>query len=250
MEKLSVVIPILIDTPARKRNLDCLLQYLDWRKLLPSVTVIEQHSGSRLCTDVPCRYLSVCYEDGLIHRIEMLNRAFKAFPASVLFLWDVDAVFLPEAVDLAVSKALYRKADMVLPFCGYVLDGSNADYKGGDLFTHVKCRAKPSMLNSVGFGAVMNREAWLEAGTENENMLSYGPDDWERWWRWKNLGMKVEMCPIKDSVCLHMSHPNSIYSRTANSMSDHNTAEYEKVKHMSKEVLQQYIKTWPWCNGD
>jgi hypothetical protein len=159
----------------------------------------------------------------------------------------VDAVFEPYAVELSINQVFYRKWDMILPYNGYVKNGLPEGYTKGNLWFHLKNTCKPFILNSTGFGAIMNRDAWLSAGTENENMISYGPDDWERWDRWKKLGLKIQLCPLPYADGMHMAHPDSIYSRTANSMTKHNEDEYEKIKGMTREQLQEYIKTWPWC---
>jgi GR25 family glycosyltransferase involved in LPS biosynthesis len=80
---------------------------------------------------------------------------------------------------------------------------------------------------------------------ENQYMISYGPEDYERYERFKKLGFKLAR--IKGPL-YHMDHHIGPDSSDKHSDFKNNEKEYLKVKSMSQEELKQYISTWHWAN--
>ena len=90
-----------------------------------------------------------------------------------------------------------------------------------------------------------NKKSFISAGMENENYISYGPEDWERPIRFQTLGFKIERL---DGNLYHINHWNGKNSSEDNPYYHHNNQEFEKIKKMNKQELQEYIKMWKWCD--
>lgn len=63
--------------------------------------------------------------------------------------------------------------------------------------------------NLKGGAMFVNKEAYLQAGMENENFYGWGDEDFERYERWKIMGYKI----YRSEGCMyHLSHPKNTNS--------------------------------------
>jgi hypothetical protein len=97
---------------------------------------------------------------------------------------------------------------------------------------------------SVGGAVFVNKESFIKAGMENENMISFGPEDCERNDRFTMLGLRIER--VKGYLH-HINHWIGPDSSKRNPFFIHNHREIDKVRLMSKEELRKYVNSWPWC---
>ena len=96
--------------------------------------------------------------------------------------------------------------------------------------------------HSVGGAFLVNRKVYLEAGGENECFYGWGPEDAERVKRMEVLGLPV--CRANGSL-FHLYHPrgkNSWYQNKE--IEKRNRLEFLKVCGMTREELQEYVRTW------
>jgi predicted glycosyltransferase involved in capsule biosynthesis len=89
----------------------------------------------------------------------------------------------------------------------------------------------------------MNKESFIKAGMENENFISWGPEDSERYNRYNILGLKVQR--IQGGI-YHMDHFVGENSSPTNKFFKHNEREFLKIATRSKAQLQEMINTWEW----
>ena len=245
LKDVTFTIPVFFDHPDRKKNMDlsiCLLQhYFD-----TNIILMENKS-------LGFGYMSayVQYErcdHGVFHRTRMLNDMAKLAKTKYIVNWDADVVLPPMQIFQAVEK-LRSGIDMVYPY-----DGTFARVPRVPYFKQLESGLDIGLLSAITFkgmyendkksfgGAVMwNLEAFLKAGGENENFISFGAEDYERYERAEKLGYKIERV---HGALFHIDHWVGVNSSTRNPYFNHNRVEFEKVKAMSKEELQEYIKSW------
>jgi hypothetical protein len=89
----------------------------------------------------------------------------------------------------------------------------------------------------------MNKDKFIKAGMENENFISWGPEDVERRDRLIKLGYRVAS---SDGKLFHLEHSRTFNSNTTNPLFSNNEQEYQKILNMSQDQLKQYIGTWQW----
>jgi hypothetical protein len=78
---------------------------------------------------------------------------------------------------------------------------------------------------------------------ENENMISWGPEDQERLSRVKKLNYNVGNI---EGYLYHMDHMITQNSFCSNPLFKNNEKEFEKVNKMTTEELKEYIKGFAW----
>jgi len=183
--------------------------------------------------------------DASMHRTKAINELVKISKFKVIVSIDVDVIVPPMQLAMAIEMILNDEADVVYPYGGNFIKLNRASWyarlaKSLDIGILPKF---PDTRMSVGGCVVFNRKKFIEAGMENENFISYGPEDKERFCRFMKLGLRVDR--VQGNL-YHMNHSIGKDSSAANPHYKKNCDEYQKVKNMSKEELQEYIKTWAW----
>jgi predicted glycosyltransferase involved in capsule biosynthesis len=100
---------------------------------------------------------------------------------------------------------------------------------------------------TLSFGGCIayNRESFFNAGGENENFISWSGEDWERVYRFKELGYKVERVA---GILYHLDHYIGSNSSTANPDYISSMNELKKVQKLKGAELKKYVSTWHWLN--
>ncbi len=73
--------------------------------------------------------------------------------------------------------------------------------------------------------------------------MSWGFEDNERINRLKKLGH--DFCRVP-GILIHLDHERSINSVPENPFYRGNMMEFNKINHMSRLDLENYVKTWSW----
>lgn len=193
--------------------------------------------------------------DPEFHRTRMLNlMAIDAFinrDTKILINWDCDIIIPPMQLLEAVKK-IRNGADMVYPYewsfariprdvwFDKIISSNDIGIIGDTQFSGMN-----GASDAVSFGGAVlfNLKSFFKGGGENENFISFGAEDVERYERFKKLGYKIERT---FGNLYHMNHYIGIDSSTKNPYFEKNKEEFEKVKSMSKEELLKYIETWDW----
>jgi hypothetical protein len=150
-------------------------------------------------------------------------------------------------VDIFISKrqydeAYYRIIDNSLDFCyPYTVWHWISDYVDQPIPD-----IGEELLSSLGGSVICRKSSFIDAGMENENCISWGCEDIERFGRWTTLGYKIGRI---DGNLFHAQHPRNMNSGIENPYYANNKAEAEKVNAMPRAELEQYIKTWSWVNS-
>ena len=82
---------------------------------------------------------------------------------------------------------------------------------------------------------IKDKESYLYSGMENIDFYGWGPEDYERYLRWKKLGLKMSRV---DGPLFHLSHERGSDSRMRSSIQAMSTNdEIRKLMNMTKEEL-------------
>jgi SAM-dependent methyltransferase len=245
LSDVTFTLPLSYDHNDRKQNLElsiCLLQ-----QTFDTNIIIMEHGGNKF------EYMKQWvrydrFEGKEFHRTKMLNDMALMSETSIVVNYDADNPLAPMQIIEAAQK-IRQGTDMVYPFDGrsarvprkyftvvekYLDMGVLQDqYKGMDKY------------NSVGHAIFFNKQSFIEGGMENEKMISWGPEDAERYERFKKLGFKIER--IKGAA-YHLDHYVGKDSSSVNPYYKANWEELEKERSMTEFELRNYVSTWEWAH--
>lgn len=249
LSDVTFTIPVFIDHRHRMENLNLSIEVLleDF-----DTQIIVGEQGSVRAGHVASharyhRFAAMKY----FHRTKILNDMAKMATTRMVVNWDCD-VFIPAAQIWLAADAIRNGADMVYPYDGRFARVPRTWYE--DLKKAIDVgifrdtqftgkHGKPVPTSSVGGAIMFDRAAFLVAGGENEYMVSFGPEDWERNFRFKALGYDVRR--IKG--CLyHLDHWCGPNSSTRNPFFKANHEELDRMRAMPEQVLIDYVMTWSW----
>jgi hypothetical protein len=239
---ITFVVPMSYDHPDRLENLELMMGLLN-ENFRAKFSFIEQ-GGRRLGSFTPWRF----FEGKYFHRTKMLNDAIRDVKTPFAANYDSD-VALPPAQILEAVEKLRNGSDIVYPYTGDFWHLTrNQSYENLKKHRDVGIFSSMSFRkteHSKGGAIFLNVKSFFKAGGENENFVSHGPEDQERWLRFTKLGLVVDF--VKGCI-LHMEHWRGKNSHSM--MHQHgqqNQNEYQKISAMNKEQLTEYIKTWEWA---
>lgn len=181
------------------------------------------------------------------HRTKMLNLMARRATTKIIANWDID-VFAPPLQIWLAAEMIRKGADMVYPYDGRFAHVPRLPFyrfadKKNSVFVFQPVKYKE--INSTGGAVFFNRESFFEAGGENENFVSWGQEDGERLIRFTRLGYAVKRVT---GILYHLEHYRGKNSSYRHQNAERNKEEYNRVSAMSKEDLQEYVKTWQTQN--
>jgi hypothetical protein len=245
----TFTIPVHYDHLDRRQNLDlsvCMLQ----RSFDTEIIIMEQGGTAFEYMAEWAKYCTI--DTDAFHRTRMLNEMAEMATTPIIVNWDCDVIIPPMQIWLA-AEALRNGADMVYPY-----DGRFARVPRNPWFNKIEQRLDIGIvinttfkgksgggmaISSVGGAVMFNKDSFIDGGMENENMVSYAPEDCERYDRFKLLGYKVER--IAGSL-YHIDHWCGPNSNSRNPLFKANHAELDKIRLMDKDQLREYVDTWGW----
>jgi hypothetical protein len=250
LSDVTFTIPISIESEDRQNNLTILLDYLS-KNFTTNVIVCECSQQMKVKNfwkpewSEFCKLLFVESKSPVFYKTKLLNIMALKSKTEIIVSYDSDVLLYPKAYEEAANKIRSKELDFCYPF--------NKPLK------HITKENLPKLKKDLNLKSIedvsfskhpgvppggcffMNLSKFKEAGMENENMISWGPEDQERLERVKILGYKVGSL---DNELYHMDHiitQNSFYT---NPFYEKNLQEFEKVKKMHKQELRNYVNMW------
>lgn len=250
LRDVTFTIPIFIDHAHRRQNVELSLCMLH-RDLETNVIVTEQGRQQMAHLGRHARYHHFG-DMRLFHRTRMLNEMAHMADTPFVVNWDAD-VFVPPLQLWLGAERLRAGEDMVYPFDGRFARVPRSPWfpalqRALDLgvFGDTKFTGKhghPLPTTSVGGAIMFNKRSFLMGGGENEYMVSFGPEDWERNHRFKAMGYAVTRV---DGSLYHLDHWVGPNSSGRNPHFKANHAELDRIRAMNGDQLDAYIQSWPW----
>ena len=253
LKDVTFTIPVKIDQPDRKRNLNLTTRYL--KKYFNTNIIIcemDNESKAKECIDssIDYKYVFMKTDSPWFHRTKMLNYMADLADTPIVVNYDADVLFNPESYVKAVEMIRNGYADVVYPFDGNFLDihpkqipDLNEKLDHAVISNHT-CRNLRPNGDSVGGAIFWSKEHFKLVGMENENFISWGFEDDDRYYRAQTLGLNVKRC---DGPLYHLHHGSSANSSTASHpFYKSNEQELRKIQSMDKNQLREYVNTWKW----
>ena len=220
---LTITIPVRIDSKERYRNLHIILEQL--LKLSGiKIILLEADLKSRVGY-LPDEIRKVFVEDSnlIFHRTKYINMLSMLVDTKYLGVWDTDVIVISDNIRQALNLLRKNKADMVYPYDGRFYNIPNntlneyIQNRNEEIFVKNKDMENSLLIkHSCGGAFIVNKQAYLDAGGENEKFTGWGPEDLERYKRWEILGCRI----IRLSGGIyHMRHPRKENSRYYNNES-------------------------------
>jgi predicted glycosyltransferase involved in capsule biosynthesis len=266
---ITFITHLRYDNPDRLKNLETVITYLSQNLVSLKFIFIEddkEHNKAFDSVNFLKGYTSFNFvkNDSTYYRTRALNIGIEMAKSDIVVSMDTDCIVPIDAIKSCV-KALREGVTAAWPYNGYFIDTS---HKLHDDFTrtsndynfllsgldgkydlplasnykdyHIRCTSSEYL--GVGGFVMFNRELFIKAGGYNEKFIGWGAEDMEIVDRLNILGHKTYRDTRQDSICFHLAHRNA--ERAENPFYQNNFNEWEKVKNMSKEDLEKYIKTW------
>lgn len=251
LKHVTFTIPVKFDTTERLDNCELSVKLLRSNFDTHIIVGEQGHFRFKHMGDI-VRYVEF-KELKDFHRTKMLNDMAGMASTNIVVNWDCDVMIPPLSIIQAAYKLQMKEADMVYPYDGRfarvprhkwlrtIQASGDVGFYGNTQFNGMG-EHDPA---SVGGALMVNMEAFVKAGMENEKMISYGPEDAERYDRFNKLGYRVARVP---GVLYHMDHICSTDSGASNPYYKHNTLEMEKIRSLTPAELRSYVNSWPWTN--
>jgi hypothetical protein len=189
----------------------------------------------------------------IFHRTKYLNAMLDIVETPVVCNYDVDVIFDREIYKKCEDLILSNQFDMIYPYGkGYfqieVMKHANIKnfLQQPSIFNLLRTQTNntynpPLILKYAEYGHAIffKTSAYREAGGENENFISWGPEDQERYYRFKKLNYKISWMSNK---IYHFDHERGVDSGHSNPYISTNDKLFATLKEMSNEEFFSYYK--------
>lgn len=246
--KLTIVMPVRIDSDERKANLQAVLSHIS--RLGCRVLVLEADSEPKLEQEAWMRsveYLFIKDESPVFYRTHYINMLLRKAGTDIVSVWDADILVSYEQVTEAISL-IEQGCTIAYPYNGeYVMlsdRDSDMTRKAFDV-EYLKSRRMRSVFGRKFCGGIflIHRERYSECGGENEHFTGWGPEDAERLRRVKILGHEARW--TNTGQAYHLYHPRG---RNSDFFEEEAAirlrTELCKVCCMEQDNLKKHIGTW------
>jgi hypothetical protein len=237
IENMTFVIPVAYDGKDRLNNLTASVTYL--KGFTDNIIVGEQ--GTNPGFQHFKNYAEYIYFKDIkkFHRTKMINLMVEASNSEVVVNYDAD-VIVPTASLYEALRLISEGVDIVYPYTRFIkLNKDDSDKVRNSL--NADQFVNNQSMDSVGGCVVFRKDSFLRAGGENERMVSWGLEDYERFHRFKKLGLLIERV---DGPIYHLFHPVGINSGMIHPDYMNNRSEYVKVRDMDPQLLRIYVNGW------
>jgi hypothetical protein len=244
---VTFCIPVFLDHPDRHTNI--MLNICMLKREFNCKILIGEQGGEHLKGMEGVDYVN--FPDlKEFHRTKMLNEMMASVNTPIVYNWDADVVIPPLQILQSIKLLRENKADMVYPYDGrfarvarnwvsQLEQHLDVGILGGVVFKGMR----PADAPSVGGAMAWTKKVFIEGGMENENFISYAPEDRERCERFTRLGYRVIRIP---GILYHIDHFISIDSSEQHPRFNANWDEYRKEIAMTDAELKNYVKSWSW----
>jgi 2-polyprenyl-3-methyl-5-hydroxy-6-metoxy-1,4-benzoquinol methylase len=247
LKDFTFTIPVHFDHPDRMSNLSLnvcmLLQHFNTN------IHIQEQGGEHFADFAKWGRYETRKDLSVFHRTNMLNDMAHKANTPFVVNWDAD-VIIPPAQIIEAARMLRAGSKMVFPYDGRFARVPNENQATVGAFLDIGRLAgitfkgtRPGDAASVGGAVMWSKAAFMAGGMENENFISYGPEDVERVIRFGKLGITPDRVR---GVLFHLDHHIGDNSSLRHSYGQKNVAEFERIKGLNRSRLEREIKSWPW----
>jgi hypothetical protein len=250
LDDVSFIIPVRIDTADRLANVKALCRQLTNTYTCKVLIGCEDPDSLRSVLPSEVEVIRVVGNpDHPFHMNRVTNEVAKCATTPIRVHLDTDSLIPPEQLLEAVRIIRDGEADLVFPFSFAigVPQGERTSFSTGQLNIERIENPRPMVGVPTGLSQIWNGDSFAQAGTENEFMIGWAPEDAERVIRIQKLGMRISRVvgPI-----FHMDHENVAGRDAQSEFHEVSQTELERIDNLSHEELVADIASWPWLNRE
>jgi len=248
----SFLILVKIDSVSRLENLNTVIRYIH-KHFKTEINVLEVDDSAKFINDAGLRinYTFIYNTEKILHTTKFRNKLIEDCNTPYFVMYDTD-IILPKRQILNTLQRLRKEPDLFV----YPYDGRfyNVEEPSRSLFLETMDEnlfidyntLKLLFSNSTGGVFASSKSLYKSCGLENENIVSWGPDDKERYKRLERLGVSIRRIP---GPLFHLDHQRGLNSyHPFREVAIKNMQEYLKILLCTKAQLNAYILTWTWVH--
>ena len=213
LKDITFLILIRTDSIQRLENIKCVIEKIS-QCFDTNIYVLEvssyQNTILRRLLKNKIRYEFIRDYDDILYKTQYINYMVNNIKTPFFSLWDVDIIVDKKSVISSACK-MREGFDVAYPYNGYCYNVPpvlrDIYLRKKDVRFLYRQMGKMKLLYErllVGGALFINKEKFKFCGMENENHYGWGNDDFDRYYRFKNLGMSI----YRESVPLfHLYHP-------------------------------------------
>ena len=267
----TYMIPLRVETPDRLRNIITVLLY--FLKNIKAPIIIKEFDTesiyeasvlpqiSQVATEEELSQITHVFEqsdDIVFHRTRLINDMIMMADTTNVCNYDCDVIlpfqthfyantFLckgylppdaPEGTPLQPVKVVYPYGFGMFQQQVFADDQTVSNFINSNFNFHAFNGKMRPYDAKFGFCQFFNKEEYIRLGMENENFISYGYEDDERYHR---FNMCSDVVRINDTI-FHLEHKRSQNSWFTNPHIEGNRKEWEKLKFYGKEKIEEYYQ--------
>ena len=250
LTQTTFIIPLCIESEDRAQNAEIVLSYL-CKHLKTNIVIYEYDKGqSKLAsilgkidhgeTKILHRFEENKTGNSIFHRTKYLNKMlFENVKTECVVNYDIDILLEPLAFGRC-QQFILGGHDLIYPY--FWGDSQWQVYKSGrekikqTLSLDILAAKDKNLTRSeAGHLQFFRTKSYKNGYGEDQEFISYGPEDAWRYMRFQKLGYCVVW---SNFFVFHLEHSRQENSSTKNPYFQHNVELFEKLKKMSKEELQ------------
>jgi hypothetical protein len=265
LSNCTFIIPVRIDSNDRTRNLITVLCFLlsqfDTKIILKEVAsqpLVDEYILPQvkefLNNDLKdFTYLFEKSDDPVFHRMKIINEILNQVETDVVVNYDSDVLLKSEIYEKSVNLILDEKYDIIYPYGFgeyqkqiYANDELVSDFLNNNFDFSILETGEKVYMSQFGHVQFVKTKSYIEAGMENENFISWSPEDKERHFRFDKLGYKVGR--IDNAFVYHLEHYRGQNSWFDNPHIAKNNQLWEHLQNLSVKQLRNYYQSQDYLN--
>ena len=260
LKDTTFIIPVKIESEDRLRNvvtICCfLLENFDTKVILKEVdrtSVFKERALPQISDFLEGSIDNLIHihdvpdlDDPVFYRMRYLNQMLSMVDTKVVANYDCD-VILPLETYSTAQEMCMDEYDLVYPYGQgmwqkqvFATDETVSNFLSNNSdFTFLNM---DSNMHDAQWGHVQffKRSSYIEAGMENENFRSWGPEDKERYYRFERLGYNIGR--VNNHV-YHLEHSRGQDSDYANPYHRDNVNLLNYLNRLTKQELRSYYNS-------
>ena len=255
----TFIIPLKIDSPERERNIELILSYLT-SHFITTIVVTEADEYPKFNEKIKKFEGSGVHYDFIelkhgepFHRTHYLNEMLAGVTSQITVNYDADIILPVESYISARDMIREKSYDLVYPF-------SRSDESQINITIHEQLPIEDIIANEfTNFGShestqgqtrygccqFFNTNSYRNGFMENESFISWGPEDYERFYRFDKLGYKIGR---SGNVVIHFEHPKNGNDGRCNPFLNSNIDLYDSLRMLDKESLINWFIKKDWLH--
>jgi hypothetical protein len=259
LNSTTILLTVKIDSQDRLNNLKHNLNYLN-HNFETNIIIYEQgniitkkqEEIKNNCQNLKIKFLNET-KIGFFHRTRYTNEMLELVHTPVVCCYDIDCFFDPEVSRKCEQKILKNEVDMIYPYGkGFFQIEVKKETNKEEFIKKPIIKTIFEQQNNeenkkifylkyteYGHAVFFNTKKYQTLGGENENFLSWGPEDQERLYKFQKLGLRIEW---SDNFLLHFEHDRGQDSAPTNPHFQNNENLFNQIKQMSDQQIIDYYK--------